>query len=197
MSSRGRGLAAKAHDNYPTPIALVRAGYEMLGEHHGAWLSTVDSVLEPGAGPGTFCHVAKRYCKSLNGTVVGVDPFPPKERYEYHLIQQDFLQWNTQQKFRLIITNPPFTLSEDFIRKSQDLLTPDGKMLYLLRIGMAASKKRRELWESTNLEEIWMCRKRPGFTRNGSSDSSEYAFFLIDNQREKCSQDTRFRWVDW
>jgi hypothetical protein len=199
MSSKNYRSEPDPLDRYPTPVKLVRAGFEMVCEVTDI-VPSVGYMLEPGCGPGTFCHVAKNYCHGLKAPPVGVDL-----DFEWALplskftrLKKDFLKWKPKRRWDLIATNPPFSIAEEFIRHSRELLNPvRGRMLYLCRIGLAGSIKRIPMWKEINLLEVWMIRPRPSFMLTGGSDSSEYAFFLMDAQRENCSLDVRFRWVDW
>lgn len=86
-------------------------------------------------------------------------------------------------KVDVIITNPPFSLSTEFLRKSFSELTPDGTLIYLQRVNWLGSKKRVPFWGEVgfpNKFPIIIPRprfdKRPGKT----GDSCEYAWFIWD-----------------
>lgn len=197
MSAKNRRQAAKAHDIYPTPVRLVRAGFDVLFQRHGEVLQHARRFLEPGAGFGPFCRMASLYLPA-GASITGVETHPPAKRYPYTLVKQDFLRWKPARRpFDLIATNPPFTLAEEFIRRSQQLLGQTGLMFYLMRMGVTGSKQRRALWHEVNLREVWLIRPRPSFQKDGGSDATEYAFFLMDGQTENCSEDVHFRWLDW
>ena len=51
-----------------------------------------------------------------------------------NVICTDFLEWNTNKKYDLIITNPPFSLAQEFIEKSFELLEPYGFIAMFLKI---------------------------------------------------------------
>lgn len=201
MSAKNRSGSSKAHDRYLTPPRLARAAFERLYELYGAELYGATRFLEPGAGPGTFCRIARDYGVKLKD-VVGVELHSSEGCAEagYKLVKADFLLWKTkevgQPRFDLIVSNPPFTYAEEFIRHSWSLLNIGGFMLYLARIGLAGTKTRRALWNDVPLKEIWLCRPRPSFVSEGGSDASEYAFFLIQKRIAK-PEPPVFRWLDW
>jgi|MudIll2142460700_1097286.scaffolds.fasta_scaffold00003_79 hypothetical protein len=201
MSATNRKQSAKAHDKYPTDIRLVQAAFDLLTEHHPQFVSNATLFLEAGAGRGPFCEVARTYCRNLQCRPLGVELHPDVKRFDYQLMQQDFLCWKSPIRFDFQATNPPFTYAEDFIRKGLEMLQPQGMMLYLMRIGVAASVGRTELWEEViKLKELWLIRRRPNFntTRSGSSDATEYAYFLMTHRtRENAKVPTIFRWLDW
>ena len=200
MSAKNRSGASKAHDRYLTPPRLARAAFERLYELYGKELYGATRFLEPGAGPGTFCRIAKNYGTKLKD-VVGVELHNAEGRAEsgYQLVKADFLRWQPKDKtlFDLSVSNPPFTFAEEFIRHNFALTAPNGYLLYLARIGLAATKTRRDLWDTIPLKEIWLCRPRPSFVSEGGSDASEYAFFLMHKCHPQNRYDVVFRWLDW
>jgi hypothetical protein len=195
VSSKGRKKASKAHDKYPTPNKLVRAGFDKLIEIY-PHAAQARSFLEPGANAGAFCKYAEMYC-ALDDKPVGVELFPVRERHPYKMIKADYRTWNTKRTFDFIATNPPFTWFTEFILQSRDQLTARGMMMYLMRIGALGSKKRRPFWKKVNLCDVIMIRPRPSFQVDNQTDSSEYAFFILDGRREECSEDVKLHWLDW
>lgn len=197
MSATNRKKASKEHDIYPTPMPLVHAAFDMLITHHPHLLQA-KRVLEPGANVGPFCRVARLYCRQAED-IAGVELFPPQasKRFDYRLIQTNFLRWKCKTRFNLLPTNPPFRWAEDFIRKGLEVLTPDGAMLYLMRVGILEAKCRRELWsEVVNLEEMWVINPRPSFAKSGS-DATTYAFFLMDGRLDRIAEPARMRVLEW
>jgi hypothetical protein len=177
-------------------------------------MARVGSFLEAGAGRGPFCETARLYCRGLRGFPVGVELHPQPKRFEYKLVQADFLRWKANMSFDFQATNPPFTWAEDFIRKGLEILSPEGMMLYLMRIGVAAGVCRTELWkEVVKLKELWMVRRRPNFNVRSEkveinpetgkkkvqgSDATEYAFFLMEHRTPaNATVPTIFRWLEW
>lgn len=214
MSATNRKQAAKAHDRYPTDIRLVQAAFDLMLEHHPTFMANVGSFLEAGAGRGPFCEVARTYCRGLRGNPVGVELHVQPKRFNYALVQADFLRWKASMSFDFQATNPPFTYAEHFIRKGLEILSPAGMMLYLMRIGVAAGVCRTELWtEVVHLRELWMVRRRPNFNvrsekveinpktgkkRTQGSDATEYAFFLMEHRTSaNAAVPTIFRWLEW
>ena len=198
MSSKNRKKASKAHDRYLTPPRLVRAAFEQLFELHGERVYQAEHFLEPGAGPGPFVSLAPQYFTRLK-KAIGVELYHKDRGSDYELVRTDFLKWETKLRFDVVMSNPPYTWAEAFIRKTYELLKPGGVALFLVRIGMAGSKKRRPLWREVLLDELWLCRPRPSFVAAGSSDSAEYAFFMMHRPWNKHDggQDTVFRFLDW
>ena len=81
---------------------------------------------------------------------------------------QDFLTWETKQKFEGIITNPPFSLAQEFIEKGMDLLTDNGQMAMFLKIQFLESAKRKEFFEKYPPKYIYVFRDRMATWNNGN-----------------------------
>lgn len=80
----------------------------------------------------------------------------------------------------VIITNPPFSLTEAFLEKSLAELQPDGTLAYLQRINFLGSLKRLGFWKRIGLpDKAPVIVPRPRFV-GGGSDSCEYAWFIWD-----------------
>ena len=53
------------------------------------------------------------------------------------------------------------------------------------------------MWQKeVNLVELCVVAPRPGFTYNGETDASEYAYFLF-NRDAPGSAETRVSWLNW
>jgi hypothetical protein len=77
----------------------------------------------------------------------------------------------------VIISNPPFYLAEDFIKKSIEFVNDDGYVIMLLRLNFFGSRKRKELFENNMPEYCFIHHKRISFI-DGATDSIEYAHFV-------------------
>jgi hypothetical protein len=198
VSAKNRKKKSDILDRYYTPMALAIAAFGHLQRTRGEWLDNVASVLEPGSGPGTFCEASKAFTPGRLHPPVGVEMVSPKNVYSGHqLVQRNFLDWKTTRRFDLIPTNPPFTYANKFIKKSVSLLAPEGLCMFLMRVGVAGGLERTKMWqEEINLIEVCMVAPRPGFSYDGATDASEYAFFLFDD-RKPCSRDTKMSWLKW
>ncbi|MCG6408231.1 class I SAM-dependent methyltransferase [Vibrio fluvialis] len=98
---------------YPTPAEVVDALLAKLT------LRPTDKFLEPCYGTGAI-----------------FDKFGlPESQKSFAEIEQgiDYLTTDFGRQ-DVIITNPPFSLTEEFIRKSLSELAPDGTMAYLQRV---------------------------------------------------------------
>ena len=66
-----------------------------------------------------------------------------------------------------IITSPPFKYAKDFIYKSMELLQPNRKLAFLLRIQFLESADRKELFDNYPPKYVYVSRNRLKGSRNG------------------------------
>jgi hypothetical protein len=198
VSAKNRKKKSDILDRYYTPMALAIAGFGYVQRTRPDFLNEVRYLLEPGSGPGTFCAASHGFVPHLMAKPLGVEMVPPKSVYPGHaLVTRNFLDWKPKRRFDFIPTNPPFTYANKFIKKSVSLLTPRGMCMFLMRVGVAGGLDRTRMWqEEINLIEVCMIAPRPGFTYDGETDASEYAFFFFDGKKP-CSQDTKMSWLLW
>jgi hypothetical protein len=198
VSAKNRKKKSDILDRYYTPLALAIAGFGHLQATRPDFMESVTSLLEPGSGPGTFCSASYGFVPNLKDRPVGVEMVPPENLYPgQRLVKRNFLDWKTKLRFDLIPTNPPFTYANRFIKQSVKLLTPNGMCMFLMRVGVAGGLERMAMWqEEINLIEVCMVAPRPGFTYDGETDASEYAFFLFDGKKPY-SRDTKMSWLRW
>jgi hypothetical protein len=68
-----------------------------------------------------------------------------------------------------IVTNPPFTLAETFVRLA--LARSTAKVAMLCKIQFLEGMKRRALFDSTPLQSVWVFSKRLTLRRNGATET--------------------------
>jgi len=174
VSATGRGPRLGGPDDfYVTPSWCVRRLLEALDE------PPQGPFLEPAAGDGAIikavggsdwtaveCRaVAKRDLFAAGAGVVHID---------------DFLTWEPPPGLVIetIITNPPFALCEEFIRRAGELF-PDATAYWLVRLGFLASEKRTRLWKDIGAPNVYVLPNRPSFTPDGKTDSADYCWIEI------------------
>lgn len=86
-----------------------------------------------------------------------------------HLMQLQYqnLTWETDKKFEGIITNPPFSLAQEF-EKGMELLTENGQMAMFLKIQFLEGAKRKDLFEKYPPKYIYVFRNRMATWNNGN-----------------------------
>lgn len=77
-----------------------------------------------------------------------------------------------------IITNPPFSLTQQFLVKS---LTEADVVVYLQRLNYLGSKGRKDFWNSHKPDHLIVLSKRPSFA-GGSTDMTDYCFYVWDKK---------------
>lgn len=101
----------RAGDFYQTPYSMTEHLVERL---RGV---RIKSVCEPACGKEAIISVLAKYPKQ----------FPFIHAYDIAIHGLDFMK--EPRRFEWIITNPPFTLSTEFIRKSQEVATKGFALL--------------------------------------------------------------------
>lgn len=192
MSSTNRGSKRSEADFYETPAWCVewllkewQPEYRCVGD--------VPRILEPCAGRGAIIRAYQDAgLRGVKWTANEND----QERAEAvlrsgltakHLcFTSDFLTWPRDfvpsTRFDYILTNPPFSLAEEFVRKSLGLA---DVVIMLLRLNFLGSQKRAPFLRS-NMPDVYILSKRPSFTGKGT-DSTEYAWFVWDSRAPRRS----------
>ena len=119
-------------------------------------------VLEPSAGQGHICNALRKLGVSQLDCVDIVD------RGLENVICTDFLGWNTQKRYNLIITNPPFCLAQEFIEKSFELLDYDGYVIMFLKIQFLEGAKRKDFYDKYPPKYVYVFRNRMATWNNGN-----------------------------
>ena len=119
-------------DYYATPPEAVK---KLLTAHD----FKRGRILEPCVGGG---HIAN--CLSGYGDITALDI---TDRGYPETIIQDFLEWETDQRYDTIITNPPYMLAARFITKCMGPLSENGQLAMFLKIQFLECASRRELFE--------------------------------------------------
>lgn len=94
------------------------------------------------------------------------------------IFNHDFLAFNEEVRPQTIITNPPFSIAETFLRKTFEISKKnDSDVIMLLRLNFLGAQKRKTFWSEFPVSKIYVLSKRPSFTGKGT-DSTEYAWFI-------------------
>lgn len=147
-------------DYYPTPAVVVDHLLSLVTFMPG------DTFLEP--------------CRGEAKMIWDRIPLPDSQKTFCELSEgKDYLKEDLP-KFDVIITNPPFSASEDFLKKSKSELADNGTLIYLQRVNWLGSLKRIPLWEEVGLPNKFnILVPRVSFTGT-KTDSTEYAWFIWD-----------------
>jgi hypothetical protein len=173
MSSTGRGTIRNKDDFYETPIYTIRS---LLDNHDIKY-----PALECAAGRGAIVE-------QMDGAVFTLDINP-----EFHPLEcGDYLDTDIIYPFNTIITNPPYSLAQEFIEKALNDVEDDGEVIMLLRINFMESLKRAEFWKTNPPSHMYVLSRRPSFTGKGT-DSTGYAWFVWT--KGKTDNNVQIKWV--
>ena len=139
------------------------------------------NIYEPACGGGHISKLLHQY-------------YPNSKIYSTDLIdrgygdkQLDFLDHDFKEfKFDNIITNPPFKMAQEFIEKA--LLVSSKKVIMFAKIQLLESKKRKEMFETTPLQYIYVFSERQNPLRNGSP---------LDEKGKPWNSTMCFAWFVW
>lgn len=188
MSSTRRGSTRAASDNYPTPSWALHRFLDVFVPMFPDVLSS-GRWLEPGAGEGNLIHAAKEWFQGCSEEEPVWDACEVRPECLPFLMELgvksvsigDYFQLGppTHEAYDLIITNPPFSLAMEFIRRSLRARTRYVAMLQRLNfIGTAA----RHEFMSEYPPDLYILPNRPSFKATGETDSIEYAWYVWDTQ---------------
>lgn len=185
MSATNRGAVRSKNDFYETPDWLTQALVPHLKLHKNTY------IYEPACGQGAIVRVllsngvcpGNVLCADVNedfvehvartlGTAVRHQNFLQKS-FDFHEVRPD-----------LIITNPPYSLAESFVREALDVannVEKDVTVAMLLRLNFLGGQKRAKFLRE-NPCDVYVSPRRPSFTGQGT-DATEYAWFVWRPER--------------
>lgn len=173
-----------------TSTTRERANYDYYATPYQATEMLLDEVkfsgnfLEPCVGGGHIVDVIKRYYP--DECVYGVDIV---DRGYPNTLVADFLKHDfLGQKFDNVVTNPPFSLAQEFLEKSMEVVNNGGKIAMFLKIQFLEGAKRREMFKKYPPKYIYVFVKRQAPWNNGSP---------VDEKGKPWSSTMCFAWFVW
>ena len=161
MSATNRGAVRLPDDAYYTPATAVKSLKQVLQLPAGL------KAYEPCIGTGIIPRVFKEL--EWHGSDINIPE------------GLDYLQNDLGYSPATIITNPPFSLAQDFLLKS---LAESFTVIYLLRLNFLGAKKRKAFWKAHPPTHLFPLSQRPSFTGSGT-DATDYAWFGWDYSLEE------------
>ena len=153
--------------------------------------------LEPCIGGGHIAEVIKKHYP--NNKVVGCDIV---DRGYPNTKIADFLTHDFRDiKYNSIITNPPYSLAQEFLEKSMNIIAEKGKIAMFLKIQFLEGVARREMFKKYPPKYVYVFTKRQNPLRNGSpvdengkawASTMCFAWFIWE---EGFNGDTIVRWI--
>lgn len=173
ISSTNRSKARESHvsDYYITPIEDIKLFIKAFSETENVSWENM-KILDPCAG-GDEQHEMS-YPEALKS--FGSKCFETIDIREDSKAKtiNDYLTYELSFNPNIIITNPPFNIALDVIKKAMDYVQDGGWVIMLLRLNFFGSKQRKQFWETYMPRYAFVHHKRIGFTESGSTDSIEY-----------------------
>lgn len=161
MSSTNRGLTRIAADFYPTPPSAFAPLIPFLDAKRSHW--------EPACGDGRLVMAMRDARIDASGADLEQDHFAQGlKNFLSDYIQRD-----------VILTNPPFSLAQEFVEHG---LKHSRELWLLLRLNFLGAQKRRAWWsDGREPNALFILSERPRFSKNKlgklGNDSTEYAWF--------------------
>ena len=178
MSSTNRGAERRERDFYPTPAKATKALLDWAHNSVDDINLVMASVLDPCAGDGAILRVAREFgCARLAYEI------RPECRESLDIVTHPWrVTIGDALAIKLdlfpvdaVITNPPFSLSREFIDAYRDR-APFAA--FLLPLNFLASQKRAAWWIANPPAHVLVLPFRPSFTGDGKTDSVDYGWFV-------------------
>lgn len=159
-------------DFHPTPTWVVDAIIPHLPR--AGW------VLDAGCGTGRILGRLLHHRFEATG-IEQNDRLAMGAQVEFghgYVIHGDFLYFRSAMPPSVVVMNPPYSKSLEFVTHAIDLVRPqNGTVAALLRLGWLSSRKRKE-FHRANPSDVYVLERRPSFRTTGKTDATEYAWFM-------------------
>lgn len=179
MSATNRGTERKPYDFYATPVDVVT---NLLNNYD----LPKGNILEPSAGNGNVIKALRD--KGIQNNITAIEIREEEENnlniLSDKVIIDNFLDWNPDKDYAVIIGNPPYSIAREFIEKCFEIANENTVIIMLLRTAFLESKSRFEFWQEHPVTELYVLSKRPSFTGKGT-DATSYSWFIWDNRQSK------------
>lgn len=162
------------NDYYATPYESTEALLK-IEEFDG-------DFIEPCVGGGHIAEVIKKYYP--NRKIIGVDLI--NRGYEGTVVS-NYFDYKFKGDFN-IVTNPPYSLAQEFLEHSMEQIQEGKKVAMFLKIQFLEGVKRRELFKKYPPKTIHVFSKRQNPWRNGNS---------VDEKGKPWSSTMCFAWFIW
>jgi len=147
-----------------------------------------DEVIEPACGQG---HIAK--VLEAHGYKVTACDLVDRG---YGRGGVDFLSLPGKNVDADIVTNPPYSLAQEFVEKAMDVVAPGHKVAMFLKLTFLETAKRRELFKKYPPKTVYVASQRIACWPNGRPTGQSmvcYAWFVW---QKGFSGDTTLKWFN-
>lgn len=178
MSSTARGTIRNDNDYYVTPHWLIREFLARFIPEYNINPKACN-VLDPSAGG--CAKYAMSYPTILEE--FGFNSISTSDIRDDSLAMYTGVDYLNAQFLGndLIITNPPFDCSTEFVEQALKQVNQNGTVVMLQRLNWLGSIKRKQFWDNAPLKQIYVHHKRASFYPElpNKKDSIEYAHFVF------------------
>lgn len=191
MSATNRGFERNERDYYITPSGTIRDFFDRFLAVEPEFKPRNLVALDPCAGGDVENEMPypkellRLGCLAANLDTMDIRPDSPAEYTgDYLAAELGGAQHNC------IISNPPYNLATEFIKKALEEVVPGGFVIMLLRINFFGSQARNAFWQQHMPKWCFIHSKRPSFFTDSqkkalraqgitvSTDATEYAHFV-------------------
>lgn len=201
MSLQGGKLAGGNPQNGRVQNDYYATNPEAVKMLFDQYAFNAQTILEPCVGGGHIANTVNTYFEGeKNITCLDL-----VDRGYPGTIITDFLDYQTDKKYEGIITNPPFSLAQEFIEKSIELLDDTGQIAMFLKIQFLEGIKRKTFFEKFPPKYIYVFRSRMATWNNGKSLDPNgkrwattmcHAWFIWEKENGKMSRtEPIVRWL--
>ena len=160
MKIKGLGVNTEvdreADDFYSTDPNALRIFIEQL-KRDGIEINK--KVWEPSCGQGHLSKVLAEHCNIVKSTYLIYRGFGSTTPVDF---LESYSQWDGD-----ILTNPPFKLAEDFVRKGMELLMEGNRLYLFLKIQFLEGKARHELFKQYPPKWVYVNSSRQSCYKDG------------------------------
>jgi hypothetical protein len=173
----------KESDFYETPYCLTRTFLEASDYF---WEPSY-SIVEPACGHGAVTKVLKEY------------GFSKIIEYDIATTGKDFLQ--DKEKYAYLITNPPFSLAQEFILHAKEIIKYKFALLLPLTY-LQGSKRLKEIWSDKEfpLDSVYVFNRYPmlgvPLREDGKITTGMQSLAFFTWNRAWKGHEPRIRWID-
>lgn len=144
-------------------------------------------ILEPACGQGHLSEVLKKHGYNVSS----YDLIDRGYGVPYDFFEAD--QW-----YGDIVTNPPYSIAEEFVRHSLSIVEEGAKVCMFLKLQFMEGKKRRLLFDEYPPVRIWASSSRIKCAKNGEFDyigssAMAYAWYVWEKGYKG---DTILKWFN-
>lgn len=202
MSSTNRSNARELHisDYYVTPIDAIKTFFSYANEFVPSFEQIMNTgrILDCCAGgnqPISDCLGYKEIYHPMSYPQ-SIKEFYNKQVDTYDIredslakYKEDYLKVKLDYQPDVIITNPPFTIATDIIRKAINDVKENGMVIMLLRLNFFEGLNKKDFFEEVGLPNYsFVYRKRLSF--QDKKDVAGYVQFNSDGKAKKGGSDS-------